>query len=70
MLKIKNTCPGCGLCLPACPTGALKLENGKAVIAGECIECGLCLPACPVKALSIEQEAKPPETTKEVKKRG
>jgi ferredoxin len=40
------------------------------VIAGECVECGLCIASCPVKALSIEQEVKPPETTKEVKKRG
>ncbi|MGB9826710.1 MAG: 4Fe-4S dicluster domain-containing protein [Desulfofundulus sp.] len=40
------------------------------MIAGECVECGLCVASCPVKALSIEQEAKPPETTKEVKKRG
>lgn len=71
MLKVKSICPGCGLCLPACPTGALMLKDGKAAVVGSCVECGLCVDVCPVKALVIEQEKKPVvETTKEVKKRG
>lgn len=53
MLKVKSTCPGCGLCLSVCPTGALKLKKGRVILAGDCVECGLCLAACPVKALTL-----------------
>lgn len=40
-------CNGCGDCLEVCPTGAIGLVDGKAVINGsECVGCGVCLRVC------------------------
>lgn len=51
MIKISNTCIGCGKCIPVCPFGALTLANGKAVCNSACTLCGACVPVCPVKAI-------------------
>ncbi len=50
----QEKCIGCGLCVPWCPGGAIKVENKKAdIIWDECIECGVCLrvAVCPKKAI-------------------
>ena len=40
-------CNGCGDCLEVCPTGAIGLVDGKAVInESECVGCGVCLRMC------------------------
>jgi NAD-dependent dihydropyrimidine dehydrogenase PreA subunit len=45
-------CTGCGLCVEACPTDAICLYNGKALIdAALCDDCGACVQACPNEAL-------------------
>lgn len=48
-LKImERFCKGCGACLPACASGALSLEEGRAAVREEeCILCGYCAAACP-----------------------
>lgn len=49
-----ESCLGCGECVPYCPMGVIKLENGIAVIdEEECVECGICENTvnCPVKAI-------------------
>ncbi len=48
-LKImEQFCKGCGQCVPACHSGALHLEDGKAGVDEEsCILCGYCAAACP-----------------------
>jgi ferredoxin len=51
MVKVMEHCPGCGICLPSCPIGALAIEHGKAVVKQTCIECDLCLNKCPVKQI-------------------
>lgn len=49
---VPSTCIGCGLCVVECPTGAISLSDGKAVIDPEtCILCGLCTSSCPTDAI-------------------
>ncbi|MGD0781682.1 MAG: [Fe-Fe] hydrogenase large subunit C-terminal domain-containing protein [Candidatus Aminicenantales bacterium] len=52
-IKIKlEKCIGCVHCLTACPTKAIRIKNGKAVILGElCIDCGECIRFCPHEAI-------------------
>jgi|GEM_PF-2328935 ferredoxin len=58
LVNIDERCSGCGLCISVCPTGAIKTQGNKVILAGECVGCGLCLGECPVKALSLEKPAK------------
>lgn len=55
----QNECIGCGICVKACPAGAISLENNKAVIdQNKCIHCGKCLSVCPQKAIRPNSENK------------
>ena len=46
-------CVGCKQCYYACPTGAITMEDGVAVIDYEtCIGCGQCVAACNYEAMS------------------
>jgi len=48
-------CTGCESCLDACPSEAIKMNNGKASIdADTCVDCGVCVGECPVEAISME----------------
>ena len=48
-------CTGCGDCIKWCPTDAIKIERGKAVILQKkCIGCGECTVACKVNAIEIK----------------
>jgi ferredoxin len=45
-------CIGCQLCIAPCPTSAIRMVDGKAVIdVSLCIACGLCAAACPTNAI-------------------
>ena len=54
----EGKCDGCGLCIPACPEGALRIINGKAKLVKEnfCDGLGACLGDCPRGALAIEEK--------------
>lgn len=50
-------CTGCTHCMTACPTHAIRVRNGKAVIMpNRCVDCGECYRACPVSAIHVEQD--------------
>ena len=49
-----KSCMGCGQCVRACGSGAVRLENGCAVIDGAlCSGCGKCVSACRFGCISI-----------------
>lgn len=56
----ENKCNGCGVCIPNCAEGALKIIDGKAKLIGDilCDGLGACLGHCPMEAIQIvEREA-------------
>lgn len=58
IVKIDETkCNGCGLCIPACAEGALKIVDGKARLVKDiyCDGLGACLGKCPQDAITIIQ---------------
>ena len=48
-------CTGCGDCVMVCPTGALAMAGGMAVMAHPalCIYDGECEPVCSVAAIQV-----------------
>lgn len=47
----ESKCTGCTTCLRHCPTEAIRIKNGHAVIfPDKCIDCGECIKVCPHKA--------------------
>ena len=51
VLLDESKCTGCTTCLRHCPTEAIRIKNGHAVIDSErCIDCGACIRYCPHKA--------------------
>jgi Pyruvate/2-oxoacid:ferredoxin oxidoreductase delta subunit len=58
IIKIdEEKCTGCGLCIPACAEGALKIVDGKAKLVSDkyCDGLGACLGECPQGAITIER---------------
>ncbi len=58
----EELCNGCGLCIPACPEGALQIIDGKARLVSDlmCDGLGACIGECPEGAIEIElREAEP-----------
>ncbi len=53
-----SKCNGCTTCLKRCPTEAIRIRNGKAVIRSEkCIDCGECIKVCPYKAKKANHDS-------------
>lgn len=53
----EEKCDGCGLCIPACPEGAIQVVGGKARLVSEtyCDGLGACLGHCPRGAITLEE---------------
>ncbi len=52
----KNKCVDCTICVPLCPTQALRKDPQTfevIFVKEECIACGICLKACPYAAMKI-----------------
>ena len=51
VLLDEDKCTGCTTCLRHCPTEAIRIKNGRALINPKrCIDCGECIRVCPHKA--------------------
>ncbi|MDR2231548.1 MAG: 4Fe-4S binding protein, partial [Tannerella sp.] len=49
-----DICVGCSHCMRVCPTEALRVVRGKAVLLPDwCIDCGECFRVCPTRAIWI-----------------
>ncbi len=57
-LKIRHdVCIGCSHCMKVCPTEALRVTGGKAMLYPDwCIDCGECYRVCPTRAIVIEDD--------------
>ncbi len=53
----EEKCTGCGICIPACAEGALRIVDGKARLVSDkyCDGLGACLGECPEGAITIEE---------------
>ena len=53
----EELCDGCGLCVPACHEGAIRIVNGKAKLVADrlCDGLGACLGHCPQGAIKVER---------------
>lgn len=53
-LLIEDFCEGCGSCVERCAQGALKLEDGRAVVDdSKCVLCAYCSKVCPMFAIKV-----------------
>ena len=53
-----DLCKGCTHCIKRCPTEAIRVRNGKAVIKSErCIDCGECIRVCPYQAKQAKYDS-------------
>ena len=51
VLLSAEKCIGCTTCVKHCPTEAIRIRDGRAVInQGRCIDCGECIRTCPQNA--------------------
>jgi Na+-translocating ferredoxin:NAD+ oxidoreductase RNF subunit RnfB len=58
LLEIQSDiCIGCSHCLKVCPTEAMRVRGGKAVIYADwCVDCGECFRVCPTRAIRVADD--------------
>ena len=61
LIRVTDACVGCGICEKVCPSGSIRVVNGKAVhTPGRCQTCLACTHACPRKAIGLNVPEKNP----------
>lgn len=59
-IKMEDSCVYCQMCMKACPTKALKAENGTIYYRPfYCLNCGICSTICDYGAISFGDPMKP-----------
>ncbi|MCD6337553.1 MAG: EFR1 family ferrodoxin [Candidatus Marinimicrobia bacterium] len=51
MFRVYDSCNGCGICAKACPTGSIKIVNGKPKWSKTCEQCMRCVHVCPRESI-------------------
>lgn len=67
LLRVDDTCTGCGACSKVCPTGALIADvttTGTTLVFDprSCVDCGECARVCGVDAISVPGRSPGPHT--------
>ena len=55
----QKICVACGVCMKACPKGAISIYRGcyAQVDDGKCVGCGLCAKACPAGCITVKERS-------------
>ena len=53
---IAPTCTGCMICQRICPTGNIRMDEGKPAFLHQCDHCLACLQNCPAQAIDWNQK--------------
>lgn len=53
----KARCKACGICIEACPAGAIAVFDAAEIQADRCTGCAQCVSMCPHGAISLHRSA-------------
>lgn len=55
----RSVCVACGVCMKACPRGAIAIYRGcyAMVEDAKCVGCGLCSKACPAGCIELNERS-------------